>query len=81
MCTSRGSDVKSYLQSKLFDKEKVAFEHNRMLRGLVNGVVTTTSVGVQGNEERKLSLSSRIRLFMKLVLMLSIGQKNQDEIS
>ena len=51
MCTSRGSDVKSYFRSKLFDKKKVAFEHNRMLRGLVNGVVTTTSVGVQGNEE------------------------------
>ena len=71
-----GSDVKSYFRSKLFDKE-VAFERNRMLRGLVNSVVMTTFVGMQGEEERRLSLLSRIRLFMKLVLILSIGQKNQ----
>ena len=38
MCTSRGSDVKSYFRSKLFDKGKVAFESNRMLSGLVNGM-------------------------------------------
>ena len=77
-----GSDVKSYFRSKLFDKE-VAFERNRMLRGLVNSVVMTTLVGVQG-EERKLSLLSRILLFMKLtavVLILSIGQKNPNEIA
>ena len=78
-----GSDVKSYFRSKLFDKE-VAFERSRMLRGLVNSVVMTTLVGVQGEEERRLNLLSRISLFMKLaavVLILSIGQKNPNEIS
>ena len=78
-----GSDVKPYFRSKLFNKE-VAFGRNRMLRGLVNSVVMTTLIGVQGEEERRLNLLSRIRLFMKLaavVLILSIGQKNQNEIS
>ena len=45
MCTSRGSDVKSCFRLKLFGKENLTFERNRMLKGSVNtSVVTTTSV-------------------------------------
>jgi len=65
-------------------KEKVAFESNRILRGLVNCFGDDDvrrrkyCLYVQGNkqmEERRPSLLSWILLFVKLVLILSIGQK------
>ena len=68
-------------QSRCLIKEKVAFESNRMLKGLVNSFGDDDvhrrkyCPYVQGNEQR-LSLLSWIRLFVKLVLILSIGQKD-----
>jgi hypothetical protein len=66
-------------------KEKVALESNRMLRGLVNWFGDDDvrqrkyCPYVQGNEQRDARRPSPlnwIRLFVKRVLILSIGQKD-----
>jgi hypothetical protein len=72
-------------------KEKVDFENNRMLRGLVNWFGDDDvhqrkyCLYVQWNNQRdgmrRLSPLSWILLFVKQVLILSIGQKDGNEIS
>ena len=85
MWTRKRSDVKSYFQWWI--KEKVAFESNRMLTGLVNWCGDDgmrrrkCCLYAQGNEQRDGKRRLNLLSWIRRVLVLSIRQKDWNEIS